>query len=109
MREEYPSTKQLRNIIKQACQKYNVTIKYSKTREANYSSVPFDQWTYYRSLRCLRTIEYRVEYNSVDDYKKAMQQIESWLLLSGKSFHMSNGYYFWKEIGKRTFKVVCTI
>ena len=113
MREEYPTTKQLRKIMKQACEKYNVRIIQSKTREATYSSLPYDQLLHYdyTARRKLRTIEYRLEFDSVEDYKQAVGQVKSWLTLSGKVWRSNDRYYspFYKNDGPISIKVICSI
>lgn len=113
MREEYPSTKQLRKIMKQACEKHNVRIIQSKTREVTYSTLPFDQTVYYdyNARRKLRTVEYRLEFDTADNYKEMIGQVKSWLALSGKTWRCSDRYYspFYKNNGPIAIKIVCSI
>ena len=113
MKEEYPTTKQLRRIMKQACEKHGVRITYTKTREANYHALPFEQWAYYsyNTRRYLRTIEYRLEFDNTGDYTAAIEQMEAWLVLSGKKLRYGDRYYSPLNFrdGPKAMKIICTI
>lgn len=115
VKEEYPTTKQLRRIMKQACEKHSVRITYTKTREINYHALPFDQWSHYsyNARRFLRTIEYRLEFDHTDHYKDAMAQVEAWITLSGKKLRYGDRYYsplnFRDGTRTKAMKIICTI
>lgn len=113
MKEEYPTTKQLRRIMKQACEKHGIRITYTKTRDINYHALPFDQWSHYTysDRSRLRTVEYRLEFDNTDHYKEAIAQVESWLTLAGKKLRHSDRHYspFNFRDFTRSMKFICTI
>lgn len=109
MREEYPTTKQLRRIAKQAFDKHNVIVDFSRTRAVHFASLPWDQWNEYRNTRVLRMVQYHLKISNIEAYVQSMRQVKSWLLLSNKTFRLAEGCTEPKYIGEKTIKIICTI
>ena len=86
-----PTTKQARRIFTAAMKRHGVIIEKSKTRDkVSLSGVDYDLWIkLFRddSIRPkLRTVEFHVTYEDMDQLIDAMNEFESVMVLSGKIF-----------------------
>lgn len=87
----FPTTKQARRIFAASMKRHGVEIVKSKTRDkANISNLDYDLWNSlwhnYEMRSKLRTVEFHVRFNDMDQLTAAMTEFESLLTLSGKQF-----------------------
>lgn len=87
----FPTTKQARRMFSAAMKRHKIEIVKSKTRnKPNVSGLNYDIWSIvYRNdeiRKKLRTIEFHVRFDDMDQLTDAMAEFESMLTLSGKHF-----------------------
>lgn len=87
----FPTTKQARRMFASAMKRHGVEIVKSKTRDkVSTSGFGYDLWALiFRDdelRRKLRTIEFHVKFQDMDQLTNAMEEFETTLTLSGKQF-----------------------
>jgi len=84
-----PTTKQTRRMFSSAMKRHGVEVIKSKTRDkVNLSGIDYDLWSYvFKDIELrqrMRTVEFHVSFNEIDNLVNAMEEFESMLVLSGK-------------------------
>ena len=87
----FPTTKQARRMFTSAMKRHSVEIIKSKTRDKpNISGLNYDLWhLIWRDddiRKKLRTIEFHVRFDDMDQLTSAMEEFESMLTLCSKQF-----------------------
>ncbi len=87
----FPTTKQARRMFTSAMKRHKIEVVKSKTRDkVNISGFDYDLWSmiYHDDVlrKKMRTIEFHVRFDDMDNLLAAMAEFESMLTLSGKTF-----------------------
>lgn len=114
MTDSFPTTKQARRMFMSSMKRHGVEIVKSKTRDkANISNLDYDLWnTLWRndSLRTkLRTVEFHVKFDDMDQLTEAMQEFESMLTLSGKRIDTRKAWQYRYGSNYKIIKVLALL
>lgn len=109
-----PTTKQARRMFAAAMKRHGVDIVKSKTRDkVNLSGIDYDLWSkvfYDTELKKkMRTVEFQVEFNDMDDLTNAMSEFESMLSLSGKYYDTRRSWKYRYGSNHKIIKVISVL
>jgi hypothetical protein len=109
-----PTTKQARRIFSSAMKRHGISIEKTKTRDkVSLSGIDYDLWVkLYRNedIRSkLRTVEFHVTFEDMDQLTSAMTEFESMMTLSGKLFDNRRSWKYRYGSNYKIIKVICTL